>query len=372
MRSLIGFQWQLTGARWPVARSCLAWATLGLALAWPGCGDSKGAPDAAAHDATPADAVADAPAVDANPNNPMRLFETGFCADAACVTPAADVVAYRPQFTLYTDGAAKRRWIRLPAGAKIDTADMDYWQFPVGTQLWKEFALGGKKIEMRYMRKTGPDPDQWFYVSFAWNEAQTDAVAVPQGVQNALGTTLDIPARAQCRLCHERVTSRVLGFAALSLDFANDTPGEVDLSDAITRNWLTAPPAGAGPVRFALPGGVEAQAALGYLHSNCGHCHNPTSDVHAARPLELRLLTTRLGNVGATPAYTTAVNVAGAPVFGADTIVKGGDTDGSQSTLFLRFTAPQNSVFKMPQLGTEIVDVQGRDILLAWIRSLAP
>ena len=44
------------------------------------------------------------------------------------------------------DRAAKRRWIQLPEGATIDTSDMDYWQFPVGTKLWKEFVRDGVRV----------------------------------------------------------------------------------------------------------------------------------------------------------------------------------------------------------------------------------
>src|SRR6187397_728352 len=43
-----------------------------------------------------------------------------------------------PQYPLWSDGATKRRWIRLPEGESIDASDPDAWQFPPGTRLWKE------------------------------------------------------------------------------------------------------------------------------------------------------------------------------------------------------------------------------------------
>ena len=71
---------------------------------------------------------------------PARLTETGLYADLRADALAPGVLPYRPQFELWSDGASKRRWISLPPGTRIDTSDMDSWQFPEGTKLWKEFS----------------------------------------------------------------------------------------------------------------------------------------------------------------------------------------------------------------------------------------
>lgn len=68
---------------------------------------------------------------------PERLSETGLYADESLSTLGDGVVPYRPRFELWSDGASKRRWIRLPPGAVVDTTDMDDWGFPSGTKLWK-------------------------------------------------------------------------------------------------------------------------------------------------------------------------------------------------------------------------------------------
>ncbi|MEQ1878129.1 MAG: hypothetical protein ABL958_15915, partial [Bdellovibrionia bacterium] len=60
---------------------------------------------------------------------------------------------FQPKYQLFSDGASKRRWLFLPQGSKIDTTDMNAWKFPVGTQLWKEFSRGGKKVETRWVIK---------------------------------------------------------------------------------------------------------------------------------------------------------------------------------------------------------------------------
>jgi hypothetical protein len=72
-----------------------------------------------------------------------------------------------------------------------------------------------------------------------------------------------------CKQCHEGRVDRVLGFSALQLAHAR---GGVMLDGLIAEGRLSAPPA----ATIALPGDATEQAALAYLHANCGHCHNPS------------------------------------------------------------------------------------------------
>ena len=117
-----------------------------------------------------------------------------------------------------------------------------------------------------------------------------------------------------------------------------------------------------------LPGSSTEQAALGYLHANCGHCHNPRSSVHGAVPLELRLETGAMATTAMTAAYVTAVDVAASiPVMGRTVIVDGGSP--STSALHFRFTMA-GPAQRMPKIGTEIVDPAGTQILTDWINAL--
>ena len=81
---------------------------------------------------------------------------------------------FSPQYPLWSDGATKRRWVRLPAGSQINVADLEKWELPVGTKFWKEFSFKGRKVETRFLWQTRKDT--WVFASYAWNEAQTDAV----------------------------------------------------------------------------------------------------------------------------------------------------------------------------------------------------
>jgi hypothetical protein len=65
---------------------------------------------------------------------PETLEETGFS--------EADATAFTPHYPLWSDGSAKRRWLRLPPGTSIDKSNPDAWEFPRGTKAWKEFSRG--------------------------------------------------------------------------------------------------------------------------------------------------------------------------------------------------------------------------------------
>ena len=82
-----------------------------------------------------------------------KLSEMGLYADFASKTISSAVVEYEPAYKLWSDGDEKRRWVWLPPGTKIDTSDMDHWVFPVGTRFFKEFAVGGKRIETRMIER---------------------------------------------------------------------------------------------------------------------------------------------------------------------------------------------------------------------------
>ena len=53
---------------------------------------------------------------------PRWLSDTGY--------GAPEMQSFTPRYALWSDGAAKRRWIRLPAGTTIDTSNTDAWDFP--------------------------------------------------------------------------------------------------------------------------------------------------------------------------------------------------------------------------------------------------
>src|SRR5688572_27347644 len=77
---------------------------------------------------------------------PARLSDTGLFVAGSSAEVHPENISFSPQYPLWTDGATKRRWIRLPRGKFIDASRPDAWKFPVGTRLWKEFSFG-RRVE---------------------------------------------------------------------------------------------------------------------------------------------------------------------------------------------------------------------------------
>lgn len=288
---------------------------------------------------------------------PARLSETGLFANQIDETLAPGVQPYAPRFELWSDGAAKRRWIYLPPGTQIDTSDPDAWNFPVGTKLWKEFTRDGVRVETRLLYKHGVASTAWTPVAYVWGD-DGDAWASPGGRANARGTKHDVPSAAQCMGCHRGTKSGVLGFSAVQLPEAGEG-GAIGLAELRASGRLTAP---VPPVE--VPGTPETRAALGYLHANCSHCHNQSRPARVGprcfdpeRDIDFMLRVGELATPEDTATYRTAVGNVIAPG-------KPGDSD-----VMVRIRS-RDPWWGMPALGTEVVDTAGVQILETWIRSL--
>ncbi|HUQ00848.1 MAG TPA: hypothetical protein VM261_00075 [Kofleriaceae bacterium] len=261
---------------------------------------------------------------------PEHLHDTGIDADG--------VLPFAPQYPLWTDGATKRRWIWLPPGTSIDASDPDAWVFPAGTKLWKEFAFGARVVETRLAERL--TDGTWRYAAYVWTADGSDAVVAPHGASIELpelgaGRRHDVPSAGDCLLCHDTSPDRtpILGFSAVQL----------------------------GAARIAARTPTEA-AALGYLHANCGHCHDATGEL-AELGLDLRAdaVHTTVGRASRAPlpADVTAARLR---------VIPG---DPSHSVLLGRMAsrAPQH---QMPPLGTRVVDDEAVALVGRWITELEP
>lgn len=312
---------------------------------------------------------------------PARLADTGLYADFSTRAVDPRNVPYAPQYPLWSDGAAKRRWIRLPPGAVVDARDPEAWRFPVGTRFWKEFSWGGRPVETRYLERTR---DGWSYAAYAWSEDQSDAVLAPEGgaptqQQVAPGRTHVIPSVADCKSCHQGGRAEVLGFGALQLSPDRDPlaphaeplepgmptlPGLVErgLIRGLPRALLDRPPR----VAAATPRG---RAAMGYLHANCSVCHDSVGPL-ASLGVSLRH---RLG--AAAPGDEPALVAVGRPtrfrIPGPARIVWIAPGDPSSSAVVARM-ASREAILQMPPLGTRAVDVEALRLVRAWIEEDLP
>jgi hypothetical protein len=355
---------------------------IALTIASPGCGDGA-QPAVPRDDASIGDALLDvrdaSDGADALVHDtrrelpdvlpppylgPKLLSEAGLYSDLRAGIVAPGLVPFSVRHELWSDGAEKQRWLSLPAGTKIDTSAMDDWSFPVGTKFFKEFRIGGARIETRMLHKerAGTGPTSWLMISFHWRPDGSDADAVPDGVVDASGTTHDIPDREACSFCHEGVKDVGIGVSALQLSTA-DVPSMLQrFRDA---DLLSAPP----PSDFVVPGTGDVQASLGYLHGNCGHCHNDFSFTGKIRALRLRLRVTDVVPE-ATPTYVSGIGAEMGHQWEGGPNVAIAPGDPSHSQILYRMSV--RDTFQMPPACTEIVDTAGAARIRAWIAAMPP
>jgi cytochrome c553 len=309
---------------------------------------------------------------------PERLSETGLYVAGRPGVIAPQTRPFSPQYPLWTDGAAKARWVYLPPGRTIDASDPNDWDVPVGTRFWKEFQFGGRRVETRMIWRASRS--RWVFATYVWNDEQTDAMLAPvDGVPKVVPVSANrqhsIPSVNDCTACHGTTRPGPLGFNALQLSPDRDpnaihgeplAPGELTLSTLLAEDRLSDVPANAfkdAPrIQTANP---RTRAALGYLVANCGSCHNGRGEIAALGPVlrydELRAdadaVAARLMN------QPTRWQV---PDVGEGKSMVVSDAAPGQSALLVRMRSRSPSS-QMPPLGTVLRDGAALERLTEWV-----
>lgn len=313
------------------------------------------------------------------PGNPLpqHLHDTGLFAPDSTTDVARGVLAFSPQYPLWSDGAAKRRWIALPPGTSIDAAKPDAWEFPRGTRLWKEFSVG-HRVETRFIERL--HDGSWRYATYVWNEAGTDAVLAPADgiatVTRMSGRRYAIPSESDCRACHEGAPVPVLGFSALQLSADRDPlaphaepSNGLDLRELAARGLLRNLPTEMlkQPPRIAAASPTE-RAALGYLHGNCGHCHSAPDENGASVPVGIVLAhsTTDPGSAASVvrSLVGTPSRFRSAALSQTAQLVTPGAAHASVLPLRMRSRDPR---VQMPPLGSDLPDSEALALIERWI-----
>lgn len=310
----------------------------------------------------------------------LTLQETGLYSDFDALRVNGEHLAFAPQYPLWTDGAGKRRWISLPPGTAIDGSDSEAWKFPVGTRLWKEFSFNGQRVETRYMELQSNG--EWLYAAYAWSaDGKSAALVSERGRRNAHrlanGRAHAIPGVNDCKACHQGGRTEVLGFSALQLSADRD-PGAlhreqqdasaVDLGRLVEQGLLVGLPRSLidAPPRISASSATE-RAALGYMHGNCGHCHNDHGSLNNLG-LSLRHV---LGST-TSPAVSTTLGRPirkRAPGQSTESALRIDPAQPGRSGLLER-VASRYPALQMPPLGTELVDDEAVALLRQWISLL--
>ena len=268
---------------------------------------------------------------------PTKLLATG-CFDLQAPGGApAGAIAYDVATPLWSDGAAKDRFVVLPQGQHARVAADGDVRLPVGTVAGKTFSVDGRRVETRLLVQQAQD--DWVGYSFAWNEDGTDADLVLGARAKPLGggKSWYFPSMTDCSACHTPAAGYTLGIEARQLD------------DAAKEKLGVPSPA----PRF------DPKDARAYLHANCSVCHRDGSATGIAE-LDVRF-DTPLDRTG-----LCAEPKAGALGIADARIVAPGAPE--RSVLVKRMRAQDET--RMPKLGTHVVDEAGVALVEAWIRGL--
>ena len=301
---------------------------------------------------------------------PTELRCTGLYSDWATKTVASNVRQYDPGLHLWSDGASKTRWIYLPPGTKIDTTDMDEWMFPPGTKVWKEFVVGGARLETRLIWKR--PSGAWYFTVYRWSpDGLSSTTELTAGEVDADGNGYEIPAQSSCYDCHNGHMDHVLGFEAVALSTSQATG--VTMATLTSGNLITTPPG--RPI--TIPGDATSAAALGYLHMNCGGpCHNRYGGEAANSGPYMRLDVATLASVQTTDTWTTGVGVSALyPVTGLTNPQILIPCDPDHSAAYYRMDRRDGVDgtavgVQMPPIISHQVDTEGVALLAAWLNGL--
>lgn len=358
----------------PAAPRSLRAAALAAALLLAACGGTTGGGETEGEHALPDQQ-------DTGIANETCAAPLGLYASTDCETLREAVLAFTPQYALWSDGVSKTRFVYLPPDETIDTSDPDPWVFPVGTRFWKHFETAeGVRLETRLIVKVADvrGPDGWIFETYAWNEAGDDVERIIWGRQDVLGTSHDIPEEDACSECHsgglnqhdaslpqDELLDLALGFGAIQLNHDGSATSLASLAAAgrLSHDVST--------VDAVVPGDEVARDALGYLHVNCGSCHGggaPRKDMDLIVPVGLE-------TVEDTPTYQHTVDVpteANSRAEGREdmptTRITPGDPDNS--AIVWRMLQRTDDDAPMPPLATELVHEAGVEDVSAWIESL--
>lgn len=304
------------------------------------------------------------------------LSAYGLFEDMATAAPSARVEPYTLVNPLFSDHAAKDRFVYVPAGEVADYHDTEVFRFPVGTVLVKTFRFapdmrapeeGAYRVETRLLIHKA---DGWAAYPYVWNEAQTEATYSPVGARRSIDTispagephsiSYSVPNQNQCKTCHQSGRDiQPIGLKARHLNH----DGQLD---ALSAKGVVGPlpvhlPSEPAAFDVSLP--VEARARA-WLDINCAHCHKADGSASNSG-LILSALETEPVRIGIGKRPVAAGRGAGDLL----QVVVPGHPD--RSILAFRVASVEPGV-AMPELGRSVPDPDGLALVREWIAEMEP
>jgi uncharacterized repeat protein (TIGR03806 family) len=309
---------------------------------------------------------------------PRLLSDTGVFRSLRDLAPAAGLLPYDVNAPLWSDGAAKRRWIALPRETRIGFSERGAWKFPPGTVFVKHFEMpsgegrAARRLETRLLvvdrRGSG------YGVTYRWRADGSDAELLTEGQteeveRDGRKQTWSYPSRSDCLVCHTTTAGFVLGVNTRQLNHPL-TDSDAKATGNLLREWnrlgLFQPALRdeAIPRLDRLAAITDKGATLehrvrSYLDANCAQCHRPggTRGDFDAR-FETPPARQKLVNA---PLLSSDFGVAGVKV-----VAPGAP---ERSMVYLRMKRRQD-VFNMPPLASHEADPVAVEVVRDWIKGL--
>jgi uncharacterized repeat protein (TIGR03806 family) len=313
---------------------------------------------------------------------PRLLSQTGVFASLPDLRPAPSLVPYEVNAPLWSDGAAKRRWV-APGRGPVGFAAAGEWTFPAGTVFVKHFELPADDTDLRVLRRLETrllvvdGTGNGYGVTYKWRPDNKDADLLADGreetirIKTAAGgrtQTWAYPSPADCLTCHTPAAGFVLGVKTRQLNRAFIYPTGITDNQLRTWNYLGLFDKVLDEGRLAaLPkladvrdrsASLEARARS-YLDANCAGCHRPGTLIRAAFDARYDTPLAKQGLLNA-PTVSDSLGVD------RPCVVAPGEPD--RSLLFLRMARDDRS--RMPPLATHVHDRAALEVLGQWIRQL--
>jgi len=311
---------------------------------------------------------------------PPLLSQTGAFKDAASLTPSDALIPYDLIVSFWSDGAAKLRWVAVPAGQKVKFAPTVEWIFPRGTVFVKTFLLATNELDPHSLRRLETrllvcDADGGVYgATYKWRADNRDADLLATNlteaisIQTATGTRTQpwyYPSRADCLTCHTANAGLVLGLKTRQLNHDFTYPSGVTDNELRAWNHIGLFDTNLNEAELeklpALADTADTKRSLedrarSYLDANCANCHRPrgtvaTFDARYETPLAKQNLIN--GRV------LIDERIDGARIVAPNDIWR--------SILFMRTDTTEP--FKMPPLARNTIDERGINLLRQWIES---
>lgn len=318
---------------------------------------------------------------------PEKLSDYGlFKGNGSTQEPVDGVVPYDLNTELFADYTTKRRFVRVPEGTKIDYADGETLDFPVGTVIAKTFssphnmqdaAQGEKLLETRIIEHK---PNGWFGYAYVWNDEQTEAtLSLGGGTEDVSWVHSDgqqrennyiIPNANQCQSCHVAHTDKFLPLGPKARNLNKDYDYQ-DGTENQLAHWTRIGILDGAPSPKEAPQVAQAddpssgslhQRARAWLDVNCAHCHNPEGPARTSG-LDLSYSQNDPAKLGVWKTPVAAGRGSGNRKYG---IVPG---KPDESILVYRLDSSEPGVM-MPELPRRLIDTEGVALIRDWIAQM--